>query len=116
MSRLRTGERCPIHGGYYCCGRERKSNQAKRYSGPVQKLPDGREKCSKSEMRRRLPILLHKQGGMCGICLKPIEDFREAVIDHILPRGMGGGSRDDSWKNIQAAHGICNLQKGSRRL
>ena len=114
--RLRKAERCPIHGRYDCCGRERKPSERKQYRGPVKHMPDGREICTPAEMRRRLGILLHKQGGVCALCLRPIEDYREAQVDHIIPRGMGGGRRDDRFSNIQAVHGRCNMQKGSHRL
>ena len=39
----------------------------------------------------------------------------EAVGDHIKPRGMGGGTRDDSLANIQASHPQCNSIKQSQR-
>ena len=112
--KLRKNERCPIHNGYYCCGRERKPSDKRQKSGPVQVLADGRLKCSPAELRRRTLILLKKQNGLCGICGFPISDIRDLVPDHKRPRGMGGAFRDDSWDNLQAAHRVCNGLKGSQ--
>ena len=53
---------------------------------------------------------------VCGICGLGIQTFEEYVLDHIKPRGMGGGFRDDSDSNLQPAHFICNSLKGSRRI
>jgi hypothetical protein len=54
-------------------------------------------------------------------------DEEETTFDHVIPRGHGGGSRDDRiWvpdpdrpgklkpQNF-AAHKLCNGQRGSRR-
>lgn len=112
--RLRAGERCPIHNGYYCCGRQ-KTQPTFQKKGPVTKTPDGRERCTPAELRRRLLKCLTKQNGICAICGHPIQDIRDAVLDHKEPRGMGGAFRDDSWSNIQAAHDRCNMAKGSIR-
>ena len=51
----------------------------------------------------------------CGICHCPISSFNDYVLDHRKPRGMGGGKRDDSEENLQPAHYLCNLEKGSKR-
>ena len=112
--KLRAGERCPIHHGYYCCGRVKTKPSFQR-KGPVTKTPDGRELCTPAELRRRLLTKLERQKGICAICHEPITDIQEAVLDHKEPRGMGGAFRDDSWGNIQAAHSRCNLEKGSIR-
>lgn len=47
----------------------------------------------------------------CGICKKTISSLEETTLDHILP----GSGKDDSEKNLQMAHIICNNEKGSRR-
>ena len=113
--RLRAGERCPIHGGYYCCNRKRSEKPRRERKQAVTVLEDGRVICSRAELRRRLVKCLEKQKGLCGICDKPIADVQEATLDHIEPKGMGGQWRNDDWPNIQAAHVICNSQKGSIR-
>lgn len=114
--RLRAGERCPIHGKHYgCCGREKRSQFVNKRTGPVTKLPDGREICSPAELRRRLLKKVEKQNGLCAICQMPFADIRDAVLDHIIPRGMGGANRDDRMQNLQAVHDRCNMAKGSIR-
>jgi 5-methylcytosine-specific restriction endonuclease McrA len=113
--RLRSGERCPIHHRYYCCNRKRPDKARRERKQAVTVLEDGRVICSRAELRRRLVRCLEKQKGICGICQNLISDVQEAVLDHIEPRGMGAGSRNDDWSNIRATHVICNNQKGSIR-
>jgi 5-methylcytosine-specific restriction endonuclease McrA len=55
-----------------------------------------------------------RDNGACGICGKYV-CLLEAVGDHIVPRGMGGGTRDDRVENIQVAHWGCNTVKSSQR-
>ena len=53
----------------------------------------------------------------CGICQKVINHYENYEPDHIQPRGMGGGKRDDSPSNIQPSHSWCNrFVKGSKRV
>jgi len=47
----------------------------------------------------------------CGICHKPIAEFSDSTVDHVVP---GSGKVDDP-SNWQMAHGLCNILKGSRR-
>lgn len=62
--------------------------------------------------RRELRVRWWNEGRRtCGICGFPIVDFSEMTNDHILP----GSAKDDSPKNQQPAHGICNQLKGSKR-
>lgn len=115
MATLRKHAKCPIHGKLYgCCGRAVKPN-----FGPVRMLEDTngdkREVCSPAELRRRKTILIAQQKNRCALCGELFDDFRDVEVDHILPRGMGGGRRDDSWGNIQAVHARCNFEKGSKR-
>jgi len=42
--------------------------------------------------------------------------FEDYVLDHIEPRGMSGGKRDDSESNLQPAHWWCNSLKGAKRI
>lgn len=81
---------------------------------------DGLERCTRTaagraEYIRRRRIKWEEQKGICAICHMALP-WESAFTDHISPRGMGGGSRDDSLKNIQAVHGLCNVLKGSRRV
>lgn len=50
----------------------------------------------------------------CGICGKPIWDFGDLVPDHKEP-GKMGGCKDHSEENLQPAHSLCNMEKGSIR-
>lgn len=47
---------------------------------------------------------------LCGICGQPLGDKSDAVIDHIVPRALGG-THDES--NLQAAHRSCNGRKSA---
>jgi hypothetical protein len=53
---------------------------------------------------------------LCGICGLRIRRYKDLEPDHVKPRGMNGGFRDDSPGNIRASHRWCNREKGSRRL
>lgn len=74
------------------------------------RTPSGRAK--------RDALLLKKakeQSWQCALCGGYMTS-ESVTWDHIIPRGMGGGTRDDGEHNIQAVHGRCNSLKGSRRL
>ena len=114
--RLRAGELCPLHGGHYgCCGREKYPSLVNKRLGLVTRLPDGREICSAAEMRQRLLKKIKQQNGLCADCGKPFADVRDAVVDYIVARGMGTGSRDDRMSNLHATHERCSIAKGSLR-
>lgn len=86
----------------------------------VYRYQDGREVCElkssagKAEYARRRGVAWLKQGGRCAICQRYIL-LAYATSDHINPRGMGGGRRDDRQENIQATCFQCNSEKGSKR-
>jgi 5-methylcytosine-specific restriction endonuclease McrA len=82
-----------------------------------------RERCRAKESRRRAQkkgslvheevvplVVLERDDGMCGICLKDVDptDFH---VDHIVSLANGG---DHSYSNTQVAHPLCNLRKGAR--
>jgi len=67
-------------------------------------------------MKKLLNKKIVEQNGKCGICGEPFTDYNDIVPDHKSPKGMGSARRDDHPDNIQAAHRICNLEKGSRRV
>lgn len=48
-------------------------------------------------------------GGICHICGDPVPANRFHV-DHVVPLSRGG---KDEWDNLDIAHPLCNLQKGS---
>lgn len=45
---------------------------------------------------------------ICQICKKPIEEWSEMQIDHIIPVGQGGL---DCYDNVRLAHRTCNIQR-----
>ncbi|MCU1338815.1 MAG: hypothetical protein JWO19_4396 [Bryobacterales bacterium] len=91
--------------------------------GAVRRYPDGREVCQDSpagwrEYKRRLEIMLSRQGHMCCLCDKRIRSLVDATFEHQRRRGMGAAFRDDriynprgEWMN-GAAHWVCNGEKG----
>ena len=99
----------------------------KRIVHAFQKYPCGREVCSnttagKAEYARRRQAMVELQGGACAICHHPFgEGAFRATYDHAVPRGHGGGFRDDriDFPNGDprnaAVHEVCNGLKGSRR-
>jgi hypothetical protein len=128
--KLRKGERCPIHGSYYCCGRaspkrdnhvgsrwEKVNDGITRIRDEHADHPDGyRYRYSRAAMRKLLLRKVYEQCDLCSICGETMNDISEIVPDHKNPRGAGGGRRDDRPENIGAAHAICNRNKGSSRL
>lgn len=60
-------------------------------------------------------VVYDRDGWTCQLCTKPLRrDVRaphplSATLDHIVPLASGG---DHSYRNIQAAHFICNSRKG----
>ena len=126
--KLKRNERCPIHGGFYCCGRAASLRNfptgPRKYTSfepgvhciPDEHHPRGyREIRNKSAMRRLLNRKIAEQEKICALCNKEFTEYEDIVPDHREPRGMGAARRDDHPENIQAAHNLCNLQKGSSR-
>lgn len=91
--------------------------------GAVRRYPDGREVCcdtpkGKAEYHRRIGLMALRQRGMC---FHGAHGLRRPTFDHIRPRGMGAGFRDD---RIEDEHGkpmncaacwMCNTERGSKR-
>jgi hypothetical protein len=113
---------CPIHHSRVCCGREEKPKPQRLRQLGIQRVEDPnhprgyREIRSPAEMRKLLMLKVSAQAGKCGICHQPFTDCKDIVPDHVEPKGMGAARRDDHPDNIQAAHRLCNLLKGSKRL
>lgn len=57
-------------------------------------------------------VLRVAQGGLCGICSKPIWPERGS-LDHVVPKGhvVGGGGFGGPG-NLLLTHGRCNIQRG----
>lgn len=121
-----SSKRCPIHKRTDCCGRTSKSVQkSKKWTqiGPgVFRIEDPRHprgyriRRSPAAMRYLVDKKIIAQEGKCSICRTEFTDRREVGPDHVEPRGAGGAFRDDHEDNIEAAHNLCNLAKGSRRI
>lgn len=99
----------------------------------VIRYPNGREECDLTSKKgmdayiARKRTMWERQGKMC--CLHGhIEQcpgklfWQDATFDHEIPRGHGGGARDDrielpdGRRQNGAAHAYCNRLKGSRRI
>ena len=116
MRTLGKNAKCPIHGGYFCCGRERPAYKPGQYAkNGVTQLPDGREICSPAEKRRRKDKLL-KSDPVCAACGKVFDDYRDVELAHINSKGMNGWKTDDSWSNLCLMHRDENREQGSRPL
>ena len=82
--------------------------------------PDGRQVCQytpagNGEYLARRRIAWNLQKGICTICHERLP-WEQATTDHVKPRKMGGGERDDREENLAAVHWQCNSLKGSRRI
>jgi hypothetical protein len=67
-------------------------------------------------MKKLLKRKIAEQNNRCGICGKLFTDCGDIVPDYKRSRGMGSARRDDHPANIEAAHRICNLRKGSKSV
>lgn len=128
--KLRAGEPCPIPAhkrSRTCCGRgeQRKPETKKDWTliAPgIYRIEDVhhprgyRIRRSKAAMRTLLLIQTRKQKGQCCICRVEFIDITDIVPEHRDPRGAGGAWRDDHEDNIGAAHSLCNMEKGSKRI
>jgi len=128
-NRLRKRELCPLHRSYFCCGRQSagtmrhpwkvRQNKPRRLS--VERIEDPhhprgyREICSLAEQRKRKHELLSQPDPHCFYCKRPFVLYDEVDLAHILPKGMGGATRDDHRNNLALAHKSCNRLNGSKR-
>ena len=69
----------------------------------------------RAEYANRRRFVWEVYGRVCWLCARPV--FSDAVTsDHVDPRGMGGGSRNDAVDAIAPCCGECNSRRGSRRI
>lgn len=114
-SKLRKGERCPIHNSYFCCGREKKVVQT---APVIREMDDShprgyREICTEAELRRRKDELIRKGNG-CMYCPDAFSDYRQVELAHKVSKGSGGFKHDDHRDNLGLAHRWCNRKNGSK--
>lgn len=64
-----------------------------------------------ADLRRFFKVSLWDRSRTCAGCLKPIETFDDASLDHIIPRSKGGRTR---LCNLQLMHKNCNSRKSSQ--
>lgn len=96
--------------------------------------PDGRTICrnagkyltaaGRALYRRLTEWMWRRQNKRCCLCRRPLS-LEDASFEHEVPRGAGGGSRDDRiyvrdmrgrlTRNNGASHVWCNAERGSRR-
>ena len=87
----------------------------------VKVLGDGREECvykfksGKREYKHRTLFVYEVYGRKCKLCGYGLSEAN-LTADHIIPRGNGGGWRDDRVTNLWPAHSACNVRRGSRRI
>lgn len=94
----------------------RKRDKPRRHRPALFFKPPKQETWPEISKRVRLTWWIVADGYLlCGICGERITDFNDLVPDHIEP-GKMGGCRDHSDENLQPAHWLCNLQKGSKRM
>lgn len=55
-------------------------------------------------------VLYERDGGVCGICRRPVSR-PESSVDHIIPLSKGG---EHSYANTRIAHLRCNIARGNR--
>lgn len=58
--------------------------------------------------RMLMAILFQRDGGKCGICGKPVIEIKQASVDHIVQRAIGG---TDAATNLRLAHRKCNVHR-----
>lgn len=76
---------------------------------------EGRVTLSKAQMQRKRRQWWIEKKRTCHICLCPISDYSNYVLDHIIP--AKGHLKNDADSNLGPAHHYpCNLLKGSRSL
>jgi hypothetical protein len=122
--RLTKSIRCPIHNSLTCCGRSPKQQMPRRttFNRGIKRIDDPasergyREIRTPAEMRKLLLVKVREQDGKCALCGEEFEDMHEVTADHKRIRGMGAAHLDSHPDNVQAVHGRCNCERGSKPL
>lgn len=66
---------------------------------------------SKHDTKYYFKVKLYDKSKMCAGCKKPIKLLEQASIDHIIPRDIGGCTRES---NLQLMHRRCNGAKSNK--
>jgi 5-methylcytosine-specific restriction endonuclease McrA len=77
-----------------------------------------REWVGRNVLARRKQALLNAPGKKrCYVCNGEFY-FGDGTptLEHIIPKGAGGATHDDSMSNLALSHWRCNQEKGSRRI
>lgn len=61
------------------------------------------------ELRR---LVWERDEGICGICSLPVAFDPSMHVDHVTPTSAGG---PDTFENLRATHGACNMRRGDGR-
>lgn len=81
---------------------------------PKPKQVEGRVELSQAQLSKIRRQWWEQGKRKCGICHFPILWFEDYVLDHKVV-GKMGQKRDSRLSNLQPAHVLCNIIKGSRR-
>lgn len=84
-------------------------------SPAIRTMKDGREIVNDVELRRRRYLAWERDEGKCILCGQFVPKF-QATTEHIIPRGIGGGTRSDVLSNLAVSHYWGNMARGSIRL
>jgi 5-methylcytosine-specific restriction endonuclease McrA len=74
-------------------------------------------KASRAKRRKRLLAVGDRDGWICWICRRPVDqdlaadDPLHASLDHVIPRNEGGS--DDS-SNLRLSHHRCNHERDNQ--
>lgn len=71
---------------------------------------DERVEFSKNDSEHYIRVKLYDKGNRCAWCKNPIKTIQDATLDHIVPRSLGGRTRES---NLQLMHRRCNSKKSS---
>jgi len=122
MPKLKANQPCPLHrGSKVCCGRSKTDRTKVRKQGHgiwqfvrsgLWRAPDGREKCSTAELRRRKDQIL-RQGVKCQACGEGFQDYRDVELAHRQAKGLGGAFHDSRLSNLTLLHARANRECGS---
>ncbi len=81
-----------------------------RYRKKVNKIKRYGNKEEAKTRRFIMSQLINKNGAICAICGRQIDNMKDCTIDHIIPISKGGRT---TVENCQLAHFACNQKKGN---